>query len=190
MTIFCTVCTAILVNVVCQPLLAGDGDPIAIRQWPDGGFSVETMWDLHAAVGLNEETRKLLPRKPDAELESLPVIIGWYANLARAANEERPTLGEKPDEPVPHQMTLMLSKNYETKPHFDARPLSSETSINADGILIFFLDHDRVSMDDRMLQIKRTAQPGLDFDRRQGGREDCSQHHSHCSRCKGQARRV
>lgn len=164
MTISGMACTAILASLltcsICQPLLADHGEPIAIRQWPDGGFSVETMWDLHVAVGLNDETRKLLPRKPDAELESLPGMAGLGANLARPANQESPTLGELPDNPVPHQMGLVISKNYETKPHLDARPLSTKTFIFADGLEIYFLDHDRVSMEDRMLEIKRFPQRG------------------------------
>ena len=167
MSIFGTACittlASLLAGLICQPLFADHGEPVAIRQWPDGGFSVETMWDLHAAVGLNDTTRRLLPRKPDAELESLPVMAGWTANLARRANKERPTLGETPEEPVPHQMSLVISKNYETKPHLDARPLSSATSIYADGLQIYFLDHDRVSMEDRLLKIKRATRLGPAF---------------------------
>lgn len=154
---------AVFFTVLCHSLFAADGDPIAIRQWPDGGFSVESMWDLHVAVGLSDSTRKLLPRKPDAELESLPVMIGTAAKLSRAANEERPTLGPSPDKPVPHQISLVLSKNYETKPHLDARPLLSSTYVVADGLQIQFLDHDRVSMDDRKLQISRVQRPGPAF---------------------------
>lgn len=156
-------CAVILISAIGQPLLADNGQPIAIRQWPDGGFSIETMWDLHVAVGLNDNTRQLLPRQPDAELESLPVIKGATASLWRKANEASPTLGEPAEKPVPNQLTLVMSKNYETKPHRDARPLSEDTRTKVDGLEICFLDHDRISMEDRMLRIKRVARPGPAF---------------------------
>ena len=155
--------TAIFFSIICQPSFADDGDPIAIRQWPDGGFSIESMWDLHVAVGLNDRTRKLLPRKPDAELESLPVMIGSTAILSRAANAERPTLGASPNKPVPHQISMALSKNYETKPHLDARPLATSTTVFLDGLEIRFLDHDRQSMDNRKLRISRVQRRGPAF---------------------------
>ena len=155
--------TAIFFSIICQPSFADDGDPIAIRQWPDGGFSIESMWDLHVAVGLNDRTRKLLPRKPDAELESLPAMIGSTAILSRAANAERPTLGASPNKPVPHQISMALSKNYETKPHLDARPLATSTTVFLDGLEIRFLDHDRQSMDNRKLRISRVQRRGPAF---------------------------
>ena len=56
------------VTSVCS---AEDGQPIAIRHWPGGGFTIETMWNLHVGSGLNAKSKEMLPRAVDYEVESL-----------------------------------------------------------------------------------------------------------------------
>ena len=49
----------------CSFAFADEGHPIAVRCWPDGGVTVETMWDLHVAVNLTANEESQLPRLPD-----------------------------------------------------------------------------------------------------------------------------
>ena len=51
--------------------IADDGQPVAIRHWPGGGFTIETMWDIHVGSGLTAEAKEELPRAVDYEVESL-----------------------------------------------------------------------------------------------------------------------
>ena len=57
-----------LLSLPCTTLLAETGDPVAIRAWPGGAMTIETMWNFHIAIGLTEADRMLLPRSPDLEL--------------------------------------------------------------------------------------------------------------------------
>ena len=133
---------------------ADEGQPIAIRHWPGGAFTVETMWDLHVGVGLGEEAKKMLPRPVDAELENLPGLKGDSCSLYRDANQSDIQLKDHYDHKSPNTVSLCISKNYETKEHFDARPLSADTDVYADGLAIGFLDHDRIEMKRRMQKLE------------------------------------
>ncbi len=46
-------------------LLAADGDPVAVRQWPSGAVSIETHWGLQLAIDPTGDTPKHLLRTPD-----------------------------------------------------------------------------------------------------------------------------
>lgn len=134
---------------------ADEGQPIAIRHWPGGGFTVETMWDLHVGVGLTEESKSLLPRTVDAELEKLPGLKGVACTLFRHANSDKVTLVEEAvKEGGSNSLQLYISQKYETKDHRNARPLSPWTTVFVDGVEIYFLDHDRNAMDRRMDRIR------------------------------------
>ena len=135
-------------------LHAEEGEPIAIRHWPGGGFTVESMWDLHVGVGLNDETKPLLPRAVDAELEKLPGLKGVGCTLYRDANSAEVKLVEESFESKSHRMLLMISKEYETKEHRNARPLYPGTAVSVDGVSVEFLDHDRMAMEKRMKKLK------------------------------------
>ena len=47
---------------------ADEGDPVAIRRWPENGVTVETMWDLHIALRITDSNRSHLQRDADLEL--------------------------------------------------------------------------------------------------------------------------
>ena len=66
--LFASLFVLIAFSSVCS---ADDGQPIAIRHWPGGGFTIETMWDIHIGSGLTAEAKKALPRAVDYEVESL-----------------------------------------------------------------------------------------------------------------------
>jgi len=74
--------------------LANDGQPVAVRYWPNNGVSIETMWNYHIAIGINATSRQLLPRTADVEF----IDDFWEASegnilvLDRNPNESKPTL--------------------------------------------------------------------------------------------------
>lgn len=78
---------AILANLFAAPVFANDGDPIAVRRWPDGAISVETHWGLHIVVDPSEQTGKLLPRKADQVVRTKKTIAH---TLSRQPNQEKP----------------------------------------------------------------------------------------------------
>jgi hypothetical protein len=74
---------------------ADDGQPVAIRLWPDGGMTIETMWGLHIGFGLSETANKKLPRPVDSNVES--EFSGKRWAVSRAPNSsEIVTVGQGP----------------------------------------------------------------------------------------------
>ena len=73
---------------------ANDGQPVAVRYWPNNCVSIETMWNFHIVFGVDATSRKLLPRTADVEF----VDDFWEASdgnvlvLDRKPNEAKPTL--------------------------------------------------------------------------------------------------
>lgn len=63
---------------------ADDGHPVAIRHWPDGGFTLETMWGLSVGMGISDDARKKLPDSPAAEMEKL--MLNQTMRLSRSPN--------------------------------------------------------------------------------------------------------
>jgi hypothetical protein len=97
-----------LIGLICGPatgLRADEGQPVAIRFWPEHAVTVETMWNLH--VGLrNGSAQSYLPRVPDLELqlEKQPVDVQEYPAIMHAwsgtAGQEY-VLDRKPNEEKP-----------------------------------------------------------------------------------------
>ena len=57
--IFVLICLAI---TSLSKLHADNGHPIAIRQWSDTGFTIETMQNMHVGIGLRESDLERLER--------------------------------------------------------------------------------------------------------------------------------
>lgn len=68
-------------------VLSADGNPIALRCWPDGGFSIETMWNLHLGLDISKEVEGQLPRMPD---QAVSMDQSVDSVLSRTANEAEP----------------------------------------------------------------------------------------------------
>jgi len=74
--------------------LANDGQPVAVRYWPNNCVSIETMWNFHIVFGVDATSRQLLPRTADVEF----VDDFWEASegnilvLDRKPNEPKPSL--------------------------------------------------------------------------------------------------
>jgi hypothetical protein len=79
-----------LLFVLAEPANANDGDPVAIRYWPGGCFSIESMWNIHVAIGVDAGNRAALPRLADVEF----VDDYWEASESYSL-----VLDRKPNEP-------------------------------------------------------------------------------------------
>ena len=87
---------------VCLPIfwstpshcLADDGHPIAIRSWPDGGISIETMWGLKVGHGLaaDSEVAKQMDLLAESVEEGKPIF------LRRGANADKVVMANSPQE--------------------------------------------------------------------------------------------
>ncbi len=66
--IFVLICLAI---TSLSKLHADNGHPIAIRQWSDTGFTIETMQNMHVGIGLRESDLERLPRPVDLSMEDV-----------------------------------------------------------------------------------------------------------------------
>ena len=74
---------------------ADDEHPIAIRQWSDTGFTIETMYNMHVGIGLTEADMKRLPRTLNLNADEVtvenPAMLRWSTEtsepLKLAVNE-------------------------------------------------------------------------------------------------------
>ncbi len=80
----------ILIIVMTEPALAIDGEPVAIRYWPGGGISIESMWNIHVAIGVDATNRAALPRSADVE---------FVDDFWGASGSDSLVLDRKPNEP-------------------------------------------------------------------------------------------
>jgi len=65
---------------------ASEGDPLAIRKWPDGAISLETHWGLHIVVDPNGNVSKHLSRKADRAVSPSEDIDHYLTRRSNAYN--------------------------------------------------------------------------------------------------------
>lgn len=122
------VIACVIANV--SPSCANEGDPVAIRLWPDGGVTIETMWNLHVGYGLTEEAKQQLPRPLDLERFRSTVTKPISAI----------TLGRLPNEPRPSVLTPnRQDQNRVVISCVNAGPLTGTILIDVDGVVIYIL---------------------------------------------------
>ena len=98
--------------VLAEPANANDGDPVAIRYWPGGCSSIESMWDFHVAIGVDAGNRAALPRLADVEF----VDDFWAASgsdslvLDRRPNEPSAMLKPASECPNPSRNAIRFSR--------------------------------------------------------------------------------
>ena len=87
-------CSLLLPLFVSSPVFANDGQPVAIRYWPNNCVSIETMWNFHIAIGLDANSRQQLPRTADVEFidDFWEASQGSVLVLDRKPNDPKPTL--------------------------------------------------------------------------------------------------
>jgi len=115
---------------------ANDGQPVAVRYWPNNCVSIETMWNFHIVIGVDSTNRHLLPRTADVEF----VDDFWEASEGNIL-----VLDRKPNEPKPTLNAFATDQQYSTEAIRIARVaiIGSEaskqlyvTSIQVDGVNI------------------------------------------------------
>ncbi len=108
---------------------ADEGNPVAIRSWPDGGITIETMWNIHCGSNLSDEAKQLLPRDLDLECDRLD--IGTDVTIRRLANEDQPKVMKDFDgEPKPNDLTVFRTDLASS----DTDPAIWSTDISVDGV--------------------------------------------------------
>ena len=88
----------LFVSVICATFdcaRADDGQPIAIRNWPGGGTTIETKWGLNLGLRVDESTEKQLESKLDFKLGSLQAEESVV--LSRAPNADKVTSSREDD---------------------------------------------------------------------------------------------
>lgn len=86
LTLLILICLAI---TGLQRALADFEHPIAVRQWSNSAFTIETMHNMHVGIGLNEADVKRLPRAVDFQVEDVVpdgnAIVRWSAETSSVA---------------------------------------------------------------------------------------------------------
>jgi hypothetical protein len=101
-----------LLFVLPEPANANDGDPVAIRYWPGGCSSIESMWNFHVAIGVDARNRAAFPRLADVEF----VDDFWAASgsdslvLDRRPNEPSAMLKPSSECPNPSRNAIRFSR--------------------------------------------------------------------------------
>ena len=101
-----------LLFVLVEPASANDGDPVAIRYWPGGCSSIESMWNIHVAIGVDAGNRSALPRLADVEF----VDDFWAASgsdslvLDRKPNEPNAMLKPTSESPNPSRNAIRFAR--------------------------------------------------------------------------------
>ena len=89
-----SLCSLFILFLVAPSSFASDGQPVAIRFWPNNCVSIETMWNFHIAIGLDANSREKLPRTADVEFidDFWEASQGSVLVLDRKPNDPKPTL--------------------------------------------------------------------------------------------------
>ena len=101
-----------LMIVLAESAIASDGDPVAIRYWPGGCTSLESMWNIHVGIGVDAGNRAALPRSADVEF----VDDFWAASgsdnlvLDRKPNEPSATLKSMSECPNPSRNAIRFAR--------------------------------------------------------------------------------
>jgi len=106
------------------PLLADEGHPVAIRHWPDGGFTIETMWDLHVGMGIGEKAKEQLPKPLDFEIDKFDITEAL--TMHRLPNSEKP---EIPSPDVKHEMGFHVPDDFANDPDFEGLEFAEDETL-------------------------------------------------------------
>ena len=115
------------------PVMADDGQPVAIRHWKGNAFTVETMWGFQVGLGVDESNLTDLPRKPDLNLSDIEP--GKHKTLERLPNEAKLSV-LKEDAANVHEIAkndgnaLVMFRSENEKP----------TWVHVDGLKIVYLN--------------------------------------------------
>jgi len=131
---------SIALFLACETCQADEGHPIAIRHWPGGGFTIETMWDLSVGVGLTAETKKLLPKPTDYDVESLE--RDGSVTLQRLPNQSKVSVAVEETNDESDELDFWADDEVDDSNLISLNHLDSLGSFNmeADGIFVVGLN--------------------------------------------------
>jgi hypothetical protein len=113
--------------------IADDGQPVAIRHWEGGGFTIETMWGFHIGLGVDEKHQSVPPRKPDIDLSV--VLAGKTSTMQRLPNQAKITISTKLESSDDGNAVVLSRANGEVA-----------STVTVDGLTIVYLN-DKVATD-------------------------------------------
>ena len=113
--------------------VANEGDPMAIRGWPDGVVSLETHWGLQLVINPTPATAKQLPREADQAVHDTQQIDHV---LSRLPNEAEPSWLSASEERSadPNAITVKSARL--------GRDSARAVVLQVDGVKIVFIPSD------------------------------------------------
>ena len=129
----CSIATALIAVLTSTSGVSQENQPIAIRHWPDGGVTIETMWDLHVGAKIGDETAKLLPRELDAQtkLSDRPGVM----SVSRAANKSEVVV--EPSDRDPFKSDKLSPRDVEIISNVNG---AGGTAFRLNGVFVFCLN--------------------------------------------------
>lgn len=135
--------------------LSKEGEPVAIRYWPNGCSSIETMWNLHIAFDVDATSRSAMPRQADLEF----VDDFWAASgtdalvLDRKPNELEAVLKPSSECKDPSPNSVRLNRVALTNP--TTKKSLFVNAVSVDGVTI--VDSNKNSVSDLLGVLKDSA---------------------------------
>lgn len=123
------------IQAVASLAVADEGNPVAIRRWPGGGITIETMWNLHLGNRITDTNKKLLPREVDLHL--------YLATVNKP--RETVTFGRSPNDDQPSRRDGESQRQDENDVVVSCEklgPFTKSTAVQVDGLTIRILDRD------------------------------------------------
>jgi hypothetical protein len=136
--VFTFVFTVLFSVVGSQLAAANDGQPVAIRHWPGGGITVESMWDLSVGIGIDSAVEKTLPKKLDLKLEDIG--NDKVATVLRLPNEKDVTKKQYEIDPRSGEIATQLPSSPQSNVVVVAKRASSRyvsISVGGSSIALF-----------------------------------------------------
>lgn len=130
-TIFSLALGFLLASTNCSH--ADEGDPVAIRVWPGGGVTIETMWNLRVGHRLTDGVKEQLSQSIDVDSASL-TKPGDAITLRRLPNEAKPALIAEAVSETQDNDLVVSSVNNEQSP--------GVILVSVDGVNIYLLNGD------------------------------------------------
>ncbi len=125
-------CLAVLSLLVTSQTIADSGDPVAVRRWPAGAISVETMWDLNLVVDITGNASQELKDTADqvVTFDSITEHV-----LHRPANSEKPQW-----KPLSKQAEKTENAVVVKSLMADKAPSAWGIQVLVDGVSILYID--------------------------------------------------
>jgi len=135
--LYCTrtfILLSVSVVAVASPAVADDGDPVAMRRWGRGTFTIETHWGLTLGV----------EAAPDVDLELVPKLANADHSIHTSSTSFNHVLSRLPNEDKPKWLPTEEAKEgdknavgVQSVPLYEKGPTA--TVVKVDGVTIVFM---------------------------------------------------